>query len=252
MIASPSRFEDSRQRFERLLSQTLHLIRERCSREFPSSIFYAYKQQVEGEGWKDIYRLGNYADGTGASWLRDSRHMADENRAARSQSANWIKRTSLFRHSGLSATRGRSTGRYSADSFWMSLRPSCRLPWTNSLVRATSRRLTCGKPPSGRAWRSTRNIAGGRDHWRGSQCRCGQRSRKSIGLLTNTPKIKKENWTRKQGFCLTWLKQYGFRQEDYGVAQDLSRSQDVVVETLRDFNRLLNASAGLVRLPVPR
>ena len=49
-------------------------------------------------------------------------------------------------------------------------------------------------------------------------------------------------------FCLTWLKQYGFLQGEYGVAQDLARSHNVVVETLRDFNRLLNASAGLVRL----
>ena len=46
MIAAP-RFENARERFEGLLSQTLQLIRERCSPEFPSSIFYAYKQQEE-------------------------------------------------------------------------------------------------------------------------------------------------------------------------------------------------------------
>ena len=50
MIASQFRFENPRERFEDLLNKTLHLIRERCSPEFPSSIFYAYKQQEEKRG----------------------------------------------------------------------------------------------------------------------------------------------------------------------------------------------------------
>ena len=47
MIENRFRFENPRQRFEKLLGKTLKLIRERCSDEFPSSIFYAYKQQEE-------------------------------------------------------------------------------------------------------------------------------------------------------------------------------------------------------------
>ena len=47
MIASPFRFENPRERFEDMLNQTLRLIKEKCSPEFPSSIFYAYKQQEE-------------------------------------------------------------------------------------------------------------------------------------------------------------------------------------------------------------
>ena len=60
MIASRFRFENPRQRFEDLLNQTLRLIRERCSPDFPSSIFYAYKQheeQREGRtstGWETM------------------------------------------------------------------------------------------------------------------------------------------------------------------------------------------------------
>ncbi len=50
MIENRFRFEDPRQRFEEQLSKTLNLIQERCSDEFPSSIFYAYKQQEEREG----------------------------------------------------------------------------------------------------------------------------------------------------------------------------------------------------------
>ena len=49
MIAAP-RFENPRERFEELMEKTLNLIRSRCSSEFPSSIFYAYKQQEEQRG----------------------------------------------------------------------------------------------------------------------------------------------------------------------------------------------------------
>ena len=60
ITAIPSRFDDPRQRFEDLLNKTLKLIRERCSPEFPSSIFYAYKQQEEeregraSTGWETM------------------------------------------------------------------------------------------------------------------------------------------------------------------------------------------------------
>ncbi len=59
MIAAP-RFENAEERFESLLGQSLRLIRERCSPEFPSSIFYAYKQQeqerdgVTSTGWETM------------------------------------------------------------------------------------------------------------------------------------------------------------------------------------------------------
>ena len=60
MIAAPRFGRESRERFEQLLNQTLRLIRERCSPDFPSSIFYAYKQQEEeregrtSTGWETM------------------------------------------------------------------------------------------------------------------------------------------------------------------------------------------------------
>lgn len=59
MIAGP-RFENAPQRFEDLQRRTLKLIRDHCSGEFPSSIFYAYKQQEEDRegrtstGWETM------------------------------------------------------------------------------------------------------------------------------------------------------------------------------------------------------
>ena len=81
LIENRLRFESPNQRFEELLAKTLKLIRKRCSDEFPSSIFYAYKQQEEeragrtSTGWEAMLsaivsnRLSNrrnlaYADRT--------------------------------------------------------------------------------------------------------------------------------------------------------------------------------------------
>ncbi len=52
MIARPSRFSNARQRFEDMLHQTLKLMRKRSTPDYPSSIFYAYKQQEEERGGK--------------------------------------------------------------------------------------------------------------------------------------------------------------------------------------------------------
>ncbi len=49
MVAGP-RFEDPRQHFERLLGQALTRMREHSTNEFPTCIFYAYKQQEDREG----------------------------------------------------------------------------------------------------------------------------------------------------------------------------------------------------------
>ena len=51
MIAAP-RFANARERFEELMCKTLRLIREKSSPDFPSSIFYAYKQQEEDRDGK--------------------------------------------------------------------------------------------------------------------------------------------------------------------------------------------------------
>lgn len=59
IIAAP-RFENARERFEELLGRSLRSMRERCTGEFPSSFFYAYKQQEEEQdgrastGWETM------------------------------------------------------------------------------------------------------------------------------------------------------------------------------------------------------
>ena len=60
MVANRFQTANPGQHFERLLGKTLDLIRDRCSAEFPSCIFYAYKQQQEeregrmSTGWETM------------------------------------------------------------------------------------------------------------------------------------------------------------------------------------------------------
>ena len=60
MVANVHRFEDSQLRFERLFREMLQRIRERCSADYPTCIFYAYKQQEEeregraSTGWETM------------------------------------------------------------------------------------------------------------------------------------------------------------------------------------------------------
>ena len=50
IVANHRRFENSRDRFKDLFHKTLQRIRVHCSDQFPTSIFYAYKQQEEESG----------------------------------------------------------------------------------------------------------------------------------------------------------------------------------------------------------
>ena len=59
MVAAP-RFDNPGERFEKMMGNALQLMRERSSQEFPSSIFYAYKQEDENRdgrastGWETM------------------------------------------------------------------------------------------------------------------------------------------------------------------------------------------------------
>lgn len=60
IVAIPFRFDDSSNRFERLLGEALLQMRQNCTDAFPSSIFYAYKQREEerdgrtSTGWETM------------------------------------------------------------------------------------------------------------------------------------------------------------------------------------------------------
>ena len=52
-------------------------------------------------------------------------------------------------------------------------------------------------------------------------------------------------------FCMAFLKQFGWGDGEYGVAEVLASAKNVVIERLRDDHRLLTAGGGVVRLRPP-
>ena len=245
MIAAP-RFENARERFETLMDRTLRLIRQRCSHAFPSSIFYAYKQEEEkrdgrtSTGWDTMLTaLVNAGFQIVGTWpMRTERSVRPNALSANSLASSVVLVCRPRSEDAANATR-----RQFLDELEINLPAALDLLTREGHIAPVDLRQAVIGP--------------------GMEVYSQYRRVETIGgepvtvreALAAINRVVDEYAEHQEGhldpetrFCFTWLKQYGFRQGEYGVAQDLARSHNVVVETLRDFNRILNASAGSVRL----
>ena len=250
MIVAP-RFDDkdgesARERFERLMGDTLRLIRERCSPEFPSSIFYAYKQREEER------------DGvTSTGWDTMLTALVD----ARFQVVGtWPMRTELA-----SRPRGLDSNAL-ASSVVLVCRPraedaevATRRQFLNALeaelpgaldqitreghiapVDLSQAAIGPGMEVYSRYAR-VETIAGERVPVRDA--------------LREINRVIVEYHQREQGaldvesqFCVEWLREHGYVEGEFGRAETLSQAKNVSIEALRDAHGLLEASAGKLRL----
>ena len=245
MIAAP-RFENARERFERLLNQTLSLIRERCSPEFPSSIFYAYKQQEEehegrtSTGWDTMLTgLVNAGFQIVGTWP-----MRTE-RAARSNalSANSLASSVVLVCRPRPEDAPTATRRQFLDALEAELPVALdQLTREGHIAPVDLAQAAIGP---------------------GMQIYSRYSRVETIGgepvpvreALANINRVIAEYDERQQGeldsptrFCLDWFKQKGYDKGLYGEAEDLARAKNVSVEELRNGNNLLTAAAGVVQL----
>ena len=243
ITAIKSRFEDSRQRFEDLLNKTLKLIRERCSDEFPSSIFYAYKQQEEeregraSTGWEtmlsSIVSAGFEIVGT---WpMRTERPVGfkrEINALAssvvlvcrpRPDDADFATRREFFDalESELPAELDQLTqGGHIAptDLAQAAIGPGMRIYSRYSRVATIG-----GEPVPIREALAQINRVIAQYHDR------------QEGELDSESR-----------FCFDWLKQHGYATGRYGEAETLARAKDIVISNLQ--GSVLTAEGGRVRL----
>ncbi len=245
MTAIRSRFDDPRERFEDLLNKTLKLIRERCSPEFPSSIFYAYKQQ-EGEregrtstGWETMLSaLVNAGFQIIGTWPM---------RTERSARSNALSTNSL------------------ASSVVLVCRPRAedasvvtRRQFLNALERELPEALAHLTRESHIAPTDLAQAAIGP----GMQIYSRYRSVETIGgepvpvraALAEINRVVAEYHRQEQGdldapsqFCMDWLRQYGYGQGRYGDAEVLAQAKNVSVDALA-LSDLLTAGGGRVTL----
>ena len=245
MTAIASRFGDSHQRFEDLLNKTLRLIRERCSAEFPSSIFYAYKQQEKKQG-----------DITSTGWETMLTALVS---ASFQIIGTWPMRTEL-------SNRPNSMG---ANALASSVVLVCR-PRPDDAPVATRRQffdaLEKEMPEALDQLTQKGHIAptdlaqaaigpGMQIYSRYS--RVETISGEPVPVREALAAINKsiaDYDERQEGdldsesrFCMDWLKTYGYEDGQYGEAETLARAKNVAIGNL-NLNRLLTAEGGRVKL----
>ena len=244
MIATPFRFENPRQRFENLLSKTLQLIRERCSPEFPSSIFYAYKQQEEeregraSTGWETmlsaIVSAGFQIVGTwpmrterpagvktGTNVLASSVVLVCRPRVNDAPTAT---RRQFFEalEKELPAALDQLTqeGHIApTDLAQAAIGPGMEIYSRYSRVETIS-----GEPVSVREALAAINHA-----------------------IADYDERQEGDLDSESRFCLDWFKQHGYEEGTYGEAETLARAKNVAIGKLQDEG-LLTAEGGRVKL----
>ena len=245
MIATRFRFENPRQRFEDLLNKTLKLIRERCSPEFPSSIFYAYKQQEEeregraSTGWETmlsaIVSAGFQIVGTwpmrtelsARSRALDSNALAssvvlvcrprpnDAPTATRSEFFNALEKELPAALDQLTQKRHIAP----TDLAQVAIGPGMQIYSRYNCVETIS-----GEPVSVREALAAINRA-----------------------IADYDERQEGNLDSESRFCLDWLKQHGYEEGTYGEAETLARAKNISIGKLQ-HDGLLTAGGGKVKL----
>ena len=246
ITAIASRFDNPRQRFEDLLNKTLQLIRERCSPEFPSSIFYAYKQQEEkregraSTGWETmlsaIVSAGFEIVGTwpmrterpGRSRAIGSNALAssvvlvcrprpnDAPTATRSEFFNVLEKE-------LPAALDQLTQKghiAPTDLAQATIGPGMQIYSRYSRVETIS-----GEPVSVREALVAINRA-----------------------IADYDERQEGDLDSESRFCLDWLKQHGYGEGPYGDAETLARAKNIDISKLQHSDGLLTAERGRVKL----
>ena len=245
MIATPFRFENPRERFESLLNKTLRSIRERCSLEFPSSIFYAYKQQEEkrgsrtSTGWETVLtalvesgfqiigtwpmrtEMGNRSNAMNANTLASSVVLVCRPRpedapvATRRQFFDALEKElpealdQLTQEGHIAPT----------DLAQAAIGPGMQIYSRYSRVETIS-----GEPVPVREALAAINKA-----------------------IADYDERQEGDLDSESRFCMDWLKTYDYGEGQYGEAETLARAKNVAIGNL-NLNRLLTAEGGRVRL----
>ncbi len=244
MISAP-RFDNARERFEQLLGKSLRLMRARCADEFPSSLFYAYKQQEEeregkaSTGWEMMLSAVVSAGFQVVStWPmrteRSARSNAMETNALatsvvlvcrpREESAPTGTRTQFLQElrRELPAALDHLTRGGRIDP--VDLRQAAIGPGMQVYSRYARVERTSGEPVTVRE--------------------ALQEINKAVDFYTERAEGELDALSR---FCLAWLRTHGHAKRPFGDAETLAKPMNVSVDGLRDAG-LLSAERGEVRL----
>ena len=246
ITAIPSRFDDPRQRFEGLLNKTLKLIRERCSPEFPSSIFYAYKQQEEeregraSTGWETmlsaIVSAGFQIVGT---WpMRTERSARSNALSANSLASSVVLVCRPRPNDAPTATR-----RQFFDALAKEL-PAALDQLTQKGHIAPTDLAQAAIGPGMQIYsryRRVETISGEPVSMREALVAINR-------AIADYDERQEGDLDSESRFCLDWLKQHGYGEGPYGDAETLARAKNIDISKLQHSDGLLTAERGRVKL----
>ena len=241
MIAAP-RFENSRERFEGLLNQTLKLISDRCSPEFPSSIFYAYKQQEEeregltSTGWDTMLTgLMNAGFQLTGTWPMRTEGATRSNAMGANTLASSVVLVCRPRPKDAPTT----TRRQFLDALEQELPPALdQLTREGHIAPVDLAQAAIG--PGMQIYSRYRRV----ETISGEEVPVREALAAINRVIAEYDQQAQGELDRETRFCIDWLAQYGYNTGEYGQAEDLARAKGTAVGSLRDQQRLLEAAPG--------
>ena len=242
IVAAP-RFENPAQHFENLLGKALVRIRQHCSEEFPSSIFYAYKQQekerdgIASTGWETmltaVVSAGFQIVGTWPLRTERTSGVKTEINALassivlvcrpRPEDAPSITRTELI------------------QALKKEIPPALdRLTGIAKIRPVDLAQAAIG--PGMEVYSRYRKVA----RMSGEVVPIREVLMHINNQITAYHEKETGELDPETQFCLTWLQQHGYMEGNFGDAEGLSKAKDVNIATMHD--KVLLSTRGKVRL----
>ncbi len=246
MVANRFRFENHSQQFEDQLSKTLRLIRERCSAEFPSSIFYAYKQQEEertgraSTGWETmltaVVSAGFEIVGT---WPMRTEMAVRSNAMGTNALASSVVLVCRPRPADAPV----ATRRQFIDVLNRELPKALNQLTQKSHIAPTDLAQAAIGPGMQiySRYRRVETISGEPVPIREALAAINR-------AITDYDEHQEGDLDAESRFCLDWLKQHGYGEGLYGEAETLARAKNVAIGKLQNLDGLLSAERGRVKL----
>ena len=245
ITASP-RFEDPTQHFDKLLGQALLQIRRYCSTEFPTSIFYAYKQQEEerdgrtSTGWETMLAaIVNAGFQVVATWpIRTERTTGlHTQRNALASSIVLVCRP-----------RQEDAPAITRNEFLQELKKQMPLELERLTRIANIRPVDLAQAAIGPGMEVY-------SHYSKVTRISGEvvPIREVLTHINNEITAYHEKETGEldpeSQFCLTWIQQHGYTEGNFGDAEGLSKAKDIDLAAMHD--KVLLSARGKVRLLKP-